>query len=185
MKATFNTKNTNGHSVGSNPMTNCIKEMKALQAAIANAQAKYDELKAKHDAEQSKKPWRAEVGVEYWCVRDDGEVCYDIEEDNIIDSNRHKTGNYLRTREEAEQARDASHKWRKLHRKMMLASDGFVKGENNWCGAWKYDKAAPIWTARQQPQTAYFRDPEALEKAVEEILGGDAEFYFTFQGVLV
>lgn len=48
--------------------------------------------------------WRAKKGKEYYYVGNQGSVMIDIEGDYCIDEKRHKSGNYFRTKEQAEEA---------------------------------------------------------------------------------
>jgi hypothetical protein len=48
--------------------------------------------------------WRAENGKEYYYVGNQGSVEIDIEGDYCVDENRHKSGNYFRTEEQAKEA---------------------------------------------------------------------------------
>ena len=48
--------------------------------------------------------WRAKKGEKYFYVGNQGSVIIDIEGDYCIDEKRHKSGNYFRTREQAEEA---------------------------------------------------------------------------------
>lgn len=48
--------------------------------------------------------WRAENGKEYYYVGNQGSVVIDIEGDYCVDENRHKSGNYFRTEEQAKEA---------------------------------------------------------------------------------
>ena len=48
--------------------------------------------------------WRAEDGKKYYLVGNQGSVMIDIEGDYCIDEKRHKSGNYFRTKEQAEEA---------------------------------------------------------------------------------
>ena len=48
--------------------------------------------------------WRAKKGKEYYYVGNQGSVMIDIEGDYCIDEKRHKSGDYFRTKEQAEEA---------------------------------------------------------------------------------
>ena len=48
--------------------------------------------------------WRAKKGKEYYYVGNQGSVMIDIEGDYCIDEKRYKSGNYFRTKEQAEEA---------------------------------------------------------------------------------
>ena len=48
--------------------------------------------------------WRAEDGKKYYLVGNQGSVMIDIEGDYCIDEKRHKSGNYFRTKAQAEEA---------------------------------------------------------------------------------
>lgn len=60
--------------------------------------------------------WRAEDGKKYYLVGNQGSVMIDIEGDYCIDKKRHKSGNYFRTSEQAEEAaRRVKETLRKYH----------------------------------------------------------------------
>ena len=66
------------------------------------SQESYDELKKA----VGNKRWRAKFSEEYWYIHDNCSILSEAEYNYHLDNARWKSGNYYRTEEEAEKARD-------------------------------------------------------------------------------
>ena len=116
------------------------------------------------------KRWRAEHDEEYWYTGAGGSICYDTEDGHIVDKHRFLTGNYFKTREEAE-----THKEYLIARQVLLDdADG---------GKWKkdgtnlyvdYDCSVDKWIpykdigSVQVVGVIYFQNEEDVKKSLKE-----------------
>lgn len=67
-----------------------------LKERLNNLEKQYEALTP------SNKKWRAKKDDDYYFIRAEGTVCFDRENEAIVDNSRYDTGNYFKTREEAE-----------------------------------------------------------------------------------
>ncbi len=76
------------------------QRLTALKSEQDKLTAELERLKS----EQAEvKPWRAEKNAGYYILQNNGNICCFEETGFVIDTTRHKIGNYYRTRELAEQ----------------------------------------------------------------------------------
>ena len=81
-----------------------INELEQRLSALKEEQDKLTAELERLKAEQTKvKPWRAEKNAGYYILQNNGDICCFVETGFVIDTKRHKIGNYYRTRELAEQ----------------------------------------------------------------------------------
>lgn len=81
--------------------------LEQIEQRLSELKEEQDKLTAELErlkAEQTKvKPWRAEKNAGYYILQDNGDICCFEETGFVIDTTRHKIGNYYRTRKLAEQ----------------------------------------------------------------------------------
>lgn len=78
---------------------------------------------------KSTKPWRAEVGQPYWNARDWGFVSFMTETECELNDYHYLTGNYYRTREEAEKALERQKAIGRVTHRIYELNDGW---EPDW-----------------------------------------------------
>ena len=121
------------------------------------------------------KPW-PQYGDEYEYINND--VYFSIYINNKIDVTRKSTGNIFKVGE------GRTHlKWRKLHQSMLNADDGWKDGVASYYLTWDTGIMYVSRYVCKAPNTPYFDSECKAKKAAEEILGDDAEFYLTYDGV--
>ena len=98
----------------------------------------------------NKKRWRAEKDEKYYLITRTGVVHFNYENDDNVDNYQYATGNYFRTKEEAELKRD-----RDLATQRVL--DALREAEGDWVADWDdkdqckclpyidHDKSIQIW----------------------------------------
>lgn len=121
------------------------------------------------EIEESKnKRWRAEYGEGYWYVSDGGYICRGTEDRHDVDDHRFLTGNYFKTRKEAE-----AYKEYLLARQVLLDdADGgkFVLIGKNLSG--DYNDFYRVWNIHSdnlyRSGVIYFQDEDAFRKSLKE-----------------
>ena len=73
-----------------------LAEISELKDRLNKLEKMYDSLTPPY------KRWRAEKDDDYYFIRAEGIVCFDRENEAIMDNSRYELGNYFETREEAE-----------------------------------------------------------------------------------
>lgn len=113
------------------------------------------------------KRWRAEKGEGYWYVNDCGAIKHYHDYRDVVDNFRFTTGNYFKTKKEAE-----AYKEYLIARQVLLddAEGGkFIPYKMNYCllnnlsGDWLLD-----WTYSYEQGRIYFKDRESLKKSLKE-----------------
>nr|DAJ92008.1 MAG TPA: hypothetical protein [Caudoviricetes sp.] len=121
--------------------------------------------------EESKR-WRAEYGEEYWYASDGGHICCGTEDGHIVDNHRFLTGNYFKTREEAE-----AYKEYLLARQILIddAEGGrFASFKTAYFARYTFlllmtSRWSIDYTMNKySPGKIYFKDDESLKKSLEQ-----------------
>ena len=114
------------------------------------------------------KRWRAECGEEYWYAGAGGSICCDTEDGNVVDNHRFLTGNYFKTREEAETRKEYI-----IARQVLLddAKGGkFMPGYKNIYALYdcEAEELKAIITCTYAPGAIFFHNNADLEKSLKE-----------------
>lgn len=81
-----------------------LEQIEQRLSALKEEQDKLTAELERLKSEQAEvKPWRAEKNAGYYILQNNGDICCFEETGFVIDTKRHKIGNYYRTRELAEQ----------------------------------------------------------------------------------
>lgn len=136
-------------------------------------------LKLVEKGNKLNKRWRGKVNNSYYSISHYGEVMYNRESESVYDNGFYKIGNYFKTREEAEFAREKQLVYQKL-KDYALEHNTEVIDWNNLnqkkclIGYTHYDNELFI-TSRQEiesPNTVYFTSEKIARDAIK-VIGED------------
>lgn len=156
-----------------NEQGNLVQEVSGVVAYASSTLAKFNILDSDwfEEAPEENKRWRAGIGEHYWYLDSNGEAYITTEREDDIDDARFSIGDYFKTEEEAQKARD----WLKAFTVLRDDTKGFTP---NWKDEAEdkyfviYDHPTDeLWVDsdfRYQKNLIYFRSREDAEASIEK-----------------
>lgn len=83
-----------------------MNKIQELQEQLNKIQEELTYLRAEQEKPKTPKRWRADDDIMYYRIIPNGEIAQDKEECSIVDNFQYATGNYFRTKKEAEDYKD-------------------------------------------------------------------------------
>lgn len=154
-----------------NKRGNLVQEVSGVVAYASTTLAKFNILDSDWFEEiPEHKRWRADIDEYYWYLNSAGETYITAEREDDVDDTRFSIGNYFKTEEEAEKARD----WLKAFTVLRDDTKGFKPDWNN--GTEKkyfvtYDHSTEeLWVgsgSKYQNKLIYFKSREDVEASIK------------------
>jgi len=135
--------------------------------------------------------WRAEENERYFYVYDNGAIAYCDEKRHGADTYRYKSGNYYKTKEEAEQHERHQFYTQKLKdaaAQAWLASGMLINWKDErqvkYSARWQHTQgrvSVGFVLSAQSQQEIYFPSEQVCVTAYKNVLGNDLKWYMTFE----